>query len=65
MTYFGSKYDPDRYPPDLPWYEGDDLLTWYDQNKYAEFSKKPHEYLKNKNVINFNMINAQCRGDKR
>ena len=65
MTYFGNKYSPDRYPPDIPWHERDNFLTWYDQNKYAEFSKKPDEYLKNKKVINFNMINAQCRGEKR
>ena len=56
MTYFGNKYIPTYCPPDLPWYERDGLLTWYDQNKYAEFSKNPEEYLRNKRVINFHMI---------
>ena len=64
-TNFGNKYIQDYCPPDLPWYERDGLLTWYNQNKYAEFSKNPDEYLKNKNVINFDMIIAQCRGDNR
>ena len=45
IRYFGNKYVPDYCPPDLPWYERDGLLTWYDQNKYAEFSKNPDEYL--------------------
>ena len=65
MTYFGNNYIPNYCPPDLPWYECDSLVTWCDQNKYAELSKNPDEYLKNKKVINFDMINAQCRGDKR
>ena len=64
-TYFGNKYIPSFCPYDLPWYERDGLLTWYDQNKYSEFSKNPEEYLRNKRVIDFHMINAQCRGDKR
>ena len=58
---FANKYIQDYCPPDLPWYECEDLLTWYDQNKYAGFSKYPDEYLKNKNVINFDMINAVLR----
>ena len=53
MMYFGNKYVPDYCPPDLPWYERDGLLTWYDQNKYAEFSINPDEYLKNKKAIDF------------
>ena len=65
MSFLGNKYIPDYCLPDLPWYERDDLLTWYDQNKFEEFSKDPDNYLKNKKVINFDMIHAQCRGDKR
>ena len=65
MSYFGNIYIPDYCPPDLPWYERDSLLTWYDPNKYREFSKDLDNYLKNKKVINFDMIHAQCRGDKR
>ena len=64
MTYFGNKYIPDYCPPDMRWYERDGLLTWYDQNKYVKFSQNPDEYIKKKKVINFDMINAQCRGDK-
>ena len=65
MSFLGNKYIPDYCLPDLPWYERDDLLTWYDQNKFEEFSKDPDNYLKNKKAINFDMIHAQCRGDKR
>ena len=52
-SYLGNKYIPDYCPPNLPWYERDGLLTWHDQNKYKEFSKDP-------DMINFDMIHAQC-----
>lgn len=65
MSYLGNKYIPVYCPPDLPWYKRDGLLTWYDQSKYEEFSKDPDNYLKNKIVVNFDMIHAQCQGDKR
>ena len=65
MSYVGSKYIPNYCPPDLPWYECDGLLTWYDQNKYEEFSKDPDNYIKSKKVINFDMIHAQRWGGKR
>ena len=65
MSYLGNKYIPNYCPPDLPWYERDGLLTWYDQNKYEEFSKDPDNYIKSKKVINFDMIHAQRWGGKR
>ena len=55
-THFANKYIPDYCPPDIPWYERDGVLTWYNQNKYTEFSKNPEEYLKNKKVINFDIL---------
>ena len=59
MSCLCNKYIPDYCPPDLPWYERDGLLIWYDQNKSEEFSKDPDNYLKNKKVIHFDMIHAQ------
>ena len=59
MSYLGNKYIPNYCLPDLPWYERDGILTWYDQNKYEEFSKDPDNYIKSKKVINFDMIHAQ------
>ena len=58
MSNFGCKYITDYCPLDLPCYERDGLMTWYDQIKYEEFSRNPDEYLKKKRVINFHIIHA-------
>ena len=46
-------------PEDLPWYERDGLLTYFDQLKYKEFICDPDAAVKNTEVINFDMIHAQ------
>ena len=49
---------------ELQWYERDGIMTYIDQLKYEEYSRDPHSYVANANLINFNMIHARCRGDK-
>ena len=37
-------------------------MTYIDHLKYREMADDPDYYFKNKIVINFDMINHQCRG---
>ena len=55
-------YIPRYVKPDLKWYERDGLLTYFDQLKYEEYSKDPDSYVSRVNVINFDLIHAQCCG---
>ena len=59
-----NKFVPNYFPEDLKWFERDGLLTYVDQIKYSEFSSDPDKYLKQAEVVNFDMIHARCRGDK-
>ena len=36
-----NNYVPEYVPENLPWYERDGLLTWYDQEKCKEFLEDP------------------------
>ena len=60
-----NKYIPEVVPLDLPWYERDGLLTYCDQMKYKDFLDDPDSYIKNAQIINFDMIHAQCHGQPR
>ena len=41
-------------------YDRDGSLTYFDQLKQQEYSKDPGSYLSRVNVVNFDMIHAQC-----
>ena len=43
-----NNYAPEYMPENLPWYERDGLLTWYDQVKCKEFLEDPDAHFKNK-----------------
>ena len=43
-------------PENLPWYETDGLMMYIDQMKYKEYSENKDQYLKNVEVVNFDMI---------
>lgn len=62
---FANKYIPRHAPEDLLWYERDGLLTYIDQMKYKDFISDPDAHIRNKQVINFDMTHAQCRGTPR
>lgn len=49
-------------PENLPWYERDGLMMYIDQMKYKEYSENKDQYLKNVEVVNFDMIHNPCSG---
>ena len=59
-----NKYVPEYVPSNLKWFERDELLTYIDELKYSKFSRDPDKYLKEVEVLNFDMIHARCRDDK-
>ena len=60
-----NKYIPEVVPLDLPWHEKDGLLTYCDQMKYKDFLDDTDTYIKNAQIINFDMIHSQYRGQQR
>ena len=59
-----NKFVPNYVPENLKWFERNGLLTYTDQLKYSEFSSDPDKDLKEAEIVNFDVINARCRGDK-
>ena len=59
-----NNYVPGYVPENLPWYERDGLLTWYDQAKCKEFLEDPDVHFKNKKIVNFDIIDKSIRGEK-
>ena len=49
-------YIPRYVKPDLKWYERDCLMTYIDKIKYEEYPRDPE-------IVNFDLIYAQCRGE--
>lgn len=58
-----NNYVPEYVPENLPWYEKDGLLTWYDQAKCKEFLEDPDPILKTKNS-DFDIIYKSVRREK-
>ena len=50
--------------PDLPWYERDGLMTWYNQAKSQEFLRNSKEHFNKTKIINFDIIHRLARGEK-
>ena len=60
-----NKYVP-TYQEDyskLPWYERD-MMTYINHIKYRTMRDNPDSYFKNVIIVNFDIINHECRGDK-
>ena len=55
---------PEYVPQDLPWYDRDGLMTWYDQAKCQEFLKIPDGHFKTTKVINLDIIRRETGGEK-
>ena len=62
---FANNYIPEFVPEDLPWYERDGLMTHIDQMKHKGFISDPGPYIKNTQIINFEMIYTQRSGHAR
>lgn len=59
-----NNYVPDYVPSNLPWYERDGLMTWYNQRKCEEFLKNPGENFQKTKITNFDIIHRKPRGEK-
>ena len=49
---------------DLKWFERDRLETWYRSNKCEEFLENTDLYIKNRKIINLDMIKNDTSDDK-
>ena len=58
---FANSYVLEYVSENLPWYERHGLMTYIDQLKWKEFISDLDASIKNKKVINFEKIRAQCR----
>ena len=54
-------YQEDYY--NLPWYERD-MMSYIDYLKCKDMHDDPDSYFKNVRVVNFDIINHECHGDK-
>ena len=61
---YGGRYTPEYVCPNLKWRERDVLLTYIDKLNCEELDAHREKWLENHNVINFIMINNQCKGTK-
>lgn len=49
---------PKYVPKDLPWYEREGLLTWYEQTKCEHFLEDTDTHFKKLQITNFDIINS-------
>ena len=54
-----NSFIPPYIKPNLKWYERDGLMTYCDRLTYERFEENRDSYLKNVQVINFDIINHQ------
>ena len=64
MSNCTNNYVPEYVPKDLPWYERDGLMTWYNQAKCQDFLKNPDKHFKTTKVVNFDIIRREAAGKK-
>ena len=56
-------YVPHLVLQDLPWYEHDGLMTWYNQGKCQDILRDTDRDFNETKIVNFDIIHKQCRGD--
>ena len=57
-------YVPKFVPKNLPWYERDSLMTWYDQIKGEEFFRDTDQHFQQGKILNFDIIHRKCCGEE-
>ena len=50
-------------PENLPGFERDGLMTWYEQGKCADFLRKTYRHFSETKIVNFDIIQRQCCGE--
>ena len=58
-----NKYIPDPVNQNLKCYGCDGLLTYIDELKYKVFIRNPDAYFKNAQIVNFDIIHQEYRGN--
>ena len=58
-----NTYVPKFVPDNLPWYERDGLITWYDQQKCEDFLRDNDKHFKETKIIKFNIIYREICGE--
>ena len=59
-----NNYGPIYVPKNLPWYERDDVMTWYDQCKWDDFLRDTDKHFRETKIVNFDIIHKTCHGNK-
>ena len=59
-----NNYVPEFVPQNLPWYERDRLMMWYDQVKCREFLENSDKHFKTTKIVNFDIIRRETAGEK-
>ena len=54
-------YIPQFVKKNLKWYERDGLITYINELEYKKFEEDRDQYLKNVNILNFDIIHNKCR----
>ena len=58
-----NKYIPQFVKNDLKWYGKDALITYINKLEYERFEEDRDQYLKNVNILNFDIIHNKCRNE--
>ena len=59
-----NAYIPKFVPKDLPLYERNGLMTWYDQRQCKDFLRDTDKHFREGKIINFDIIWRECRGEE-
>ena len=57
-----NSYVPKFVPKDLPLYERDGLMTWYNQRKCKDFLRGTNKHFHKAKIVSFDIIHRQCCG---
>ena len=58
-----NSFIPPYVKKDLKWFERDGLMTYIDRMNYERFEEDRDNYLTNVNVVNFDIINHELKGN--
>ena len=59
-----NNYVPEFVPQDLPRYERDGLMTYYNQVKCQEYLRNSDNHFKTAKIINFDIIRREAAREK-
>lgn len=63
MSKLMNSYVPKFVPKDVPWYERDGLMAWYDEIKCEDFLRDTDKHFQQAKIINFDITHRECCGE--